>query len=448
MASTSESTPSLPVIFTTRTQYPLPSQKFMIPASWKRYQLSQLVNKALSLTHVVPFDFLIQGEILRGSLAEWSAEKGAGEEETLEIEYIESIMPPQRMTALPHEDWVSSVSCRVPGLFLTASYDGNIRAFDRTQNLLTTAPTHSAPITHLCVVPTPTSLDTDSHLLATASHDLTARLTQLTLDSSDPTKATATTLATLHLHTAPLSNVAANESGTHILTASWDTLLGVWDTKIPDIDETELPAAEPARKKRRREDLEHGNGVSTGKRKAPAGVLRSHTARVSAVQWVSGENSRAVSCGFDSTVRLWDVENGVCVHTVAASEKPFLALALPPQASHPHTALAAATDRTVTLVDLRMATAAATTGLSFLHTATPSCIASAGGGAPQFVSGAYDGVVRVWDLRSASKEMTSFRAWEGGKKVLGVDWATGIVGIAGEGGVELWSVGEDASTSA
>ena len=70
---------SHPVVFTTTTQYPLPSQKFMIPASWKRYQLSQLVNKALDLPRVVPFDFIVGGEILRGSLAEWTAEKGVGE---------------------------------------------------------------------------------------------------------------------------------------------------------------------------------------------------------------------------------------------------------------------------------------------------------------------------------------------------------------------------------
>lgn len=35
------------------------------------------------------------------------------QEETLEIEYFESVMPPQKMTSLPHEDWISSVSCQL-----------------------------------------------------------------------------------------------------------------------------------------------------------------------------------------------------------------------------------------------------------------------------------------------------------------------------------------------
>ena len=81
MASPSgdDSSSTQPVVFTTQTTYLLPAQKFMIPATWKRYQLSQLVNKALSLANPVPFDFLVRGEILRGTLAEWCREKGVGE---------------------------------------------------------------------------------------------------------------------------------------------------------------------------------------------------------------------------------------------------------------------------------------------------------------------------------------------------------------------------------
>ncbi|KAI0321520.1 WD40 repeat-like protein [Amylostereum chailletii] len=434
----SSSVPSLPVIFTTKTQYPLPTQKFMIPSTWKRYQLSQLVNKALSLTNIIPFDFLIHGEVLRASLGEWNAEKGAGEEETLEIEYIESLMPPQKMSSLPHEDWVSSISCQVSGHFLTSSYDGNVRLFDYTQKLQLSAPIHAAPITAVCAVP---SSSPSSMLLATASHDLTARLTQLTLpDASSPSDPPQTqTLASMHLHTAPLSSIAANPAGTHLLSSSWDGLIGLWDTTTPENDEVPYEAGPDRQKKRRRVA---GDDV---KRKAPAAVLKSHTARVSKVIFGDDGNS-AVSCGFDSTVRVWDIENGVCTSTINASEKPFLAMALPHTSGAPQTALAASTDRTVTLFDLR--TTATASAAVFVHPATPAALAfSEKSGSQQFVSGAYDGVVRLWDLRSTAREMSSFRVWEdkAGRKVLGVDWARGVVGIAGEGGVEVWRVSEGGS---
>jgi hypothetical protein len=104
---------SQPAVFTTQSPYPLPPQTFMIPTTWSRYQLSQLVNKALSLAKPVPFDFLLRGDLLKTSLADWCTQNAVGEEETLEIEYIESVLPPQKMSDLPHDDWVSSVSCQL-----------------------------------------------------------------------------------------------------------------------------------------------------------------------------------------------------------------------------------------------------------------------------------------------------------------------------------------------
>lgn len=109
-------------------------------------------------------------------------------------------------------------------------------------------------------------------------------------------------------------------------------------------------------------------------------------------------------------------------------------------------------DRTVCQYDLRTAEESTTTSAlrSLPHPATPSCIAtsppsSVSASEQQLVTGAYDGVVRLWDLRSEKSAVTSFKAWEGrtgGKKILSVDWAYGMVGIGGEGGVEIWRIGE------
>jgi len=211
--------------------------------------------------------------------------------------------------------------------FVTASYDGTLRLFDYSQKPLHSAPLHSAPITSFCILPAPStsndsSADEETHLIATASHDLTARLSRLTISDSN---VSIEPQAALHLHTAPLSSIAASPTGSHILTASWDGLLGVWDTSVPDRDEVTLPAsAVGERKKRRRVDAED----QVVKRKAPQAVLHSHVGRVSAVLWrkdssstegASVDDAYAVSCGFDSTVRLWDVEHQICVHTIVRS---------------------------------------------------------------------------------------------------------------------------------
>lgn len=61
------------------------------------------------------------------------------------------------------------------------------------------------------------------------------------------------------------------------------------------------------------------------------------------------------------------------------------------------------------------------------------------------MSGAYDGVVRLWDVRSVRGAVASFKTGgDGGKggKILSVDWQGGIVAVGGEGGLEVWRVGE------
>lgn len=106
---------SHPVVFTTSTVHKLPPSKYLIPAKWARFQLSQLVNKTLELPEPVPFDFLIRGELLRGSIADWCASHGVKEEETLEIEYFESLMPPKLLSSFDEPEWVGSVSCQRSG---------------------------------------------------------------------------------------------------------------------------------------------------------------------------------------------------------------------------------------------------------------------------------------------------------------------------------------------
>ncbi|KAH7883135.1 WD40-repeat-containing domain protein [Phlebopus sp. FC_14] len=401
-----------PVVFTTRTAYSLPAQKFMIPTNWKRYQLSQLINKALSLARPIPFDFLIHGEILRTSLGEWRLGKGIGEEDTLEIEYFESVLPPQRMATLPHEDWVSSISCRIPQYFLTSSYDGHVRIFDYSQKLVRDIPAHPAPITSVCLVPTPGATE-DSLLIASASHDLTACLVKVSLEPDAPS--TSKALASLHLHTLPLS------------------LIGFWDTTIPLEDEVMVESGD--RKKRRRVT---GSQSDHPKRKSPINVLRSHTGRVSRALFSPSSSQKAYSCGFDSTVRAWDVELGICVHTINVPERPMLDLAVTQGGD---IALASSTDRTVSIFDFRSSSLSSTSG-TLMHPTTPSCLVCADSNKSQIITGSYDGTARLWDLRSTRGAVASFKAWDGSMKILSVDWVGDVVGVAGEGGVEVWRVGQ------
>jgi ribosome biogenesis protein YTM1 len=89
------------------------------------------------------------------------------------------------------------------------------------------------------------------HLIS-ASHDGTANIIEIPELDSQMDQEPARHLASLRLHTSPLSSVKANSQGTHILTAGWDGLLGVFSTEIPMEDEVSVEDTSVSRKKRRK----------------------------------------------------------------------------------------------------------------------------------------------------------------------------------------------------
>jgi len=101
---------------------------------------------------------------------------------------------------------------------------------------------HTAPVTSVCWVG-------QERLVASASQDCTTRLTRIPELHGEPE---VNTVASLHLHTAAVSSIASDKDGRQLLTASWDTLLGVWDTSIPDTDQVPTEDFGEDRKKRRK----------------------------------------------------------------------------------------------------------------------------------------------------------------------------------------------------
>ncbi|CEL53225.1 Ribosome biogenesis protein YTM1 OS=Laccaria bicolor (strain S238N-H82 / ATCC MYA-4686) GN=YTM1 PE=3 SV=1 [Rhizoctonia solani AG-1 IB] len=433
----SESVRTHPVILTTRTNYAIPSSKYMIPTSWARYHLSQLINKVLSSTQPVPFDFLVNGELLIGSLAEWCNEHNVGEEETLEIEYIESVLPPEVLSSQETDDWTTSISCQYKNFFLTSSYDGSVRVHDSTQQPIATILSHTAPVTSACWVTEKSILSPDEEkIIASSSLDHTLHLNRLS-SLSDPSW---NTLASLHLHTAPVASVSASADGKHLISAGWDGLVGVWSTVIPEQDEVPEVEEVLGRKKRRKVQ----DQLSSAVRKGPAVVLKSHMARVSKSIFDPLHGSgKAYSCGWDGTVRSWDVESGVCLNTVTLPDRAHLDLAI----SRTGTAYVASADRSVSVIDLRL-DGAQSTAKTLTHPSTPSCLVAHPDSAHHLLTGAHDGALRIWDIRSPRTSLAKFEHVVKDKtgstrrgKILGVDWAHGLAACAGEVGFGIWNAG-------
>lgn len=109
----------LPIsLFTRHAALSIPSSTYQLPSTWRRYQLSELINTVLRTSGAgsegrrpVPFDFLIEGEVLRGSLGAWARRNRGGDEEgVIRVEYVRSMLPPEEAGRRECEDWVSGIS--------------------------------------------------------------------------------------------------------------------------------------------------------------------------------------------------------------------------------------------------------------------------------------------------------------------------------------------------
>jgi WD40 repeat protein len=74
-------------------------------------------------------------------------------------------------------------------------------------------------------------------------------------------------------------------------------------------------------------------------------VFTGHTDAVTAVAF-SADGKRMLSCGYDRTVRLWDVETGEVLHSFAGHEADVQSVVFSPDGRH---ALSGSRDKTLRL---------------------------------------------------------------------------------------------------
>jgi ribosome biogenesis protein YTM1 len=177
------------------------------------------------------------------------------------------------------------------------------------------------------------------------------QIPSLTPGTSEPSKE----LYTLHGHTGPISSVLASESGSEIITSSWDGQINIYAMPTEDITEHQTPAeplsylAQRDLKKRRKigesetrgpiEGLTDGDIGVGGWRRMPDGIWRGHKGRLGALGWAGRDTGKIVySGGWDGSVRGWDVETGanvvvrvsyLLIWTWAQSVVAYLACLLP-----------------------------------------------------------------------------------------------------------------------
>ncbi|SPO25702.1 related to YTM1 - microtubule-interacting protein [Ustilago trichophora] len=483
-ASTAASTEqTVPITLTTSlTQYAIPSGPYMVPVSWRRTHLSTLVNKLVSSSFdsesssggAVPFDFIIDSSLLRTTLGEYLEAGGLTNESTLSIEYVRSTLPPTRLAAFEHDDWVSSVDCTYAptNIYMTSSYDGSIRLFSpsnpteaihtfSTINKATVQTGKNASLTSAAWTP-------NSEAIVTGGMDGRVQLWNVS-EGEDGAWRSARKWSG-EAHNAPVGAVdtAMGPSGVSVLSGAWDGVVAVWDdlgscsVADAEFEESEEESEEEESTSKRRKTT---NGKSAKPSKSSscskAGSLEPtlilyHTAplahaitgsknvftsasRITSLLFertftspTAKDSNRAWSAGYNGQLKGWDLSSGGSVHTSlslpssTAESRPILSL------THlaPSTIVAGSVDRAVHIFDTRTSTSAGTlgVGINHAHKGPVNVLASHPLDRNMFASASgLENFVKVWDTRSSKKALfslaTDANQQKAEKGILALDWS-------------------------
>lgn len=365
-----------------------------VPANLTRYGLSQIINHLLALDPARPFDFLINGELLRLSLHKHLAAKQLSTEAILEVEYVPAVLPPTPKEQEKHDDWVAAITVlsdakkKAAPVIVSGCYDGIVRLW-RGGASAGAFTAHQGPVKATAAGPS-------SNQLVTTGDDCVGRVWQW---SSTIGKSAPELLAVLKGHTASVETAAVRPDGERCATAGWDGSVHVWRCGQALVDSAAAGGAAAAPKKRR---TGTAGALPTGAHEEEAvRCLEGHSQCVAALAWP--EDSTIVTGSWDHSVRVWDVEVGAAadsylhnkaVHCVAAALEPANATLI----------AFGGPEKVLRLWDRRSGPAGedgAVVRAFSSHADWISCIAWHPTSPHHLMSVSYDQTAKLWDLRAS-----------------------------------------------
>jgi ribosome biogenesis protein YTM1 len=344
-----------------------------------------------------PFDFLIDGKLLRSSISDYLEQNGLSQEIIVNLEYFKSVLPPQHQTSFLQDDWISSI--RISGdLILTGSYDGFARILDQSGNVQLTTPHPQRGVKTVMWMP-------DGGIAAAGISQTIA------VYGADREKQRLR----LQGHTAPVESL--DVVGQTLLSASADATICIWNwTSKGDI------VAPTVRKKRQRGSQQNVPLL------APLETLTGHIGTVAGAVFDSRDSTVAYSVGHDATIRTWDVVSAQGVDNKKSSDALSCLCQLPNLSLIALGSIA----RTILLHDPRAQQVASSVLRG--HQAPVSCLRQSPTNDYLFTSASFDSTVRIWDARAPSQALFIIpRADTENKfKVFAVDWSSWGICSGGE----------------
>ncbi|KAJ1957193.1 ribosome biogenesis protein ytm1 [Dipsacomyces acuminosporus] len=399
-------------------KYVVPDAPIVVPQNLQRYGLSEIVNHLLGNEKPIPFDFLSDGQFLRGSIEGYLKENSLSAENILTLEYIESMLPPKEIASFSHDDWISSVSAISPDRFLVGSYDGVVRVWNAQSECEDELHGHESAVK--CVGALNGAEKKGKVEFISGSQDRTAIAWGTKNGQKRP-------LYAARGHTDSIEAVSINPSNTHFVTASADSTIRFWSLAVPKQSEDgEVHNGESATSKKRK------GANSDIMTKAAIGTLNGHVGAVTSVCFNKDQESQVFSGGWDHSVRTWDVASGVNVST-SLCDKVVLDV---DYSAHSQLIATGHADQSLRLWDPRAEDNRVVKLRLTSHKGFVSSVAWAPNSAYMLASASHDSTIKVWDIRSRTPlyTVTATSEKDKGKKLLALDWHKSLLLTGGESG--------------
>lgn len=347
-------------------QYQVPEEELVVPTNLSRYGLSEVVNRLISLDKPVPFDFLVDGEFLRSSVAQHIESRKLSSEKVLRLEYVFALTEPEQKTVDEAPDWIAAITTlqTFPSQWFAAvSYDGTVRVFEGSETRHTARLADSG-LAGLAAWPLASGRGS---YLAAAGQDGILRCCSLTYGEKKAGVATGpiSSLCAAQRNQA-LDAVAIHEDGSLLASAGWDHDVFVWNAEPELFGEPEPNAKSGSKRK----------SASSAEVNPPKFALKGHSQVVTCLHF--GSKARfpytLLSSSWDCSVRVWDIAAASCVCNwpVARAVTSFsLNSNLPPQLVTTHE------DGHVSLWDIRAAPHGTVSGAMSLDATAGLPLASA-----------------------------------------------------------------------
>ena len=371
----------------------------------RRYALSVLVNHLLGHTEKsqrIPFDFLINGTILRTSLDEYLSINGISAETVLHAEYIPAFVPPKYVTSFEHDAWVSSVDISRDSKFgqpliLSGSYDGLVRVWNASAQIIATSGYLGDS---RFVSATKAAKFVSSTRLVSAGMDRTIRLWRYKEPEITVGKgASISHEADLHHHNQMVLALDVQVSEQRLLSASADHTLAFWNTDLASAPAHTSDSTASA--KRQKKSSSSTNPAQV----APLSVLRGHTHHVTGVLFSPHASNQAYSISSDNTLKTWSTATASVIDNRQLADPLYSLTAI----TNMHLLAVGSSKGDITLLDPRTSTASIK--VSTIRQAHTSGFVSSLTSDPtsqyRFASGGFDGLVKVWDIRSLTGSAAS-----------------------------------------